>query len=163
MYFISAKEVEKAERTKFFFTHWGSPRIVISTGIFQCDDLDGFVIFNEEKSILGFITFVIKGSECEIISLDSLIENQGLGSRLIQIVEGVAKENGCQSMKVITTNDNLKALSFYQKRGYKITKVLPDAVKHARRMKPEIPLVAENGIPIRDEIIFEKTFRNNLI
>jgi hypothetical protein len=61
------------------------------------------------------------------------------------------------NMKLITTNDNLHALGFYQKRGYVLTKLYPDIVKEARKIKPEIPLVSENGIPIRDELLLEKS------
>lgn len=57
---------------------------------------------------------------------------------------------------LITTNDNLNALGFYQKRGFRIKAVYPGAVDEARRIKPEIPLAASNGIPIRDEIELEK-------
>jgi len=47
-------------------------------------------------------------------------------------------------------------LKFYQKRGDNITKVIPNAVEKARKQKPSIPQFAENGIPIRDEILLEK-------
>ena len=33
--------------------------------------------------------------------------------------------------------------------------VEPDAVTRSREIKPSIPLIAENGLPIRDEITFE--------
>ena len=57
---------------------------------------------------------------------------------------------------VITTNDNLDALRFYQKRGYTITKVHTDALKGWRKQKPEIPETGFYDIPIRDEIELEK-------
>ena len=34
--------------------------------------------------------------------------------------------------------------------------VYPDAVENSRQLKPEIPLVGNDGIPIRDEIELEK-------
>lgn len=36
--------------------------------------------------------------------------------------------------------------------------IYPDAVTEAPTLKPQIPLVAENGIPIRDEVEFEVRF-----
>ncbi|TCP29208.1 hypothetical protein EV207_1117 [Scopulibacillus darangshiensis] len=60
-------------------------------------------------------------------------------------------------MKLITTNINLHALGFYQKRGYRIVKIIQNAVPKAREIKPGIPLVAENGIPICDEILLKNT------
>ena len=141
----------------FFIDYWGSPKMVISSGIFQCDELVGFAALNENGDIVGLITFVISGEECEIISLDSIEENKGIGTRLIQQSEQTAREQDCRQVKLVTTNDNLHALQFYQKRGYRLVHIYPNAVERARRIKPAIPLFAENGIPICDEIILEKT------
>jgi hypothetical protein len=57
----------------------------------------------------------------------------------------------------VTTNDNVDALRFYQRRGFRLRAVRPGAVDDARRtLKPEIPAVGEQGIPIRDEIELER-------
>ncbi|WP_332297122.1 GNAT family N-acetyltransferase [Mammaliicoccus sciuri] len=71
-------------------------------------------------------------------------------------LEEIYMENDITKISVITTNDNLNSLKFYQKRGYSITKVIPNPVEKARKQKNSIPLFAENGIPIRDEIVLEK-------
>lgn len=157
MSIYSTKELDKNVLKQFFTDHWGSPQMIISSGIFQCDELDGFAVLNEAGNIIGLVTYVFQGDECEIISIDSLVENKGIGSSLLQKVEETAKEQQCNHIKVITTNDNLHAMGFYQKRGYRISEVLLNAVDKAREIKPEIPLVADNGIPIRDEIIFVKS------
>jgi len=154
---VHTTKLEKSVITHFFTDHWGGPQMVISSGIFQCDELDGFAVLNEKGDIVGLITFVISGEECEIISLDSIEENKGIGTRLIQQSEQTAREQDCRQVKLVTTNDNLHALQFYQKRGYRLVHIYPNAVERARRIKPAIPLFAENGIPICDEIILEKT------
>jgi hypothetical protein len=56
---------------------------------------------------------------------------------------------------LITTNDNLNALRFYQKRGFRLAALYPGAVDESRTIKPQIPLVGENGIPLHDEIRLE--------
>jgi GNAT superfamily N-acetyltransferase len=94
--------------------------------------------------------------ECEIISLDSLREGVGIGSSLLGKVEEEASINGCLSLSVITTNDNLHALGFYQRRGFQLVELKCNAVETARIHKPSIPYIAENGIPIRDEILLSK-------
>ncbi len=68
----------------------------------------------------------------------------------------MAKERSCQKIKLITTNDNLHALKFYQKRGYCLSVLLKGAVDRARERKPEIPQLGNEGIPIRDEILLSK-------
>jgi hypothetical protein len=69
---------------QFFINHWGSPQMVVSTGVYDCSELDGFAAVQGNREITGLITFVIRGEECEIVSLDSVIENQGIGSALLQ-------------------------------------------------------------------------------
>ncbi len=102
--------------------------------------------------LAGLITYTLRGQECEITSLNSVEEGKGIGTALIQAVEDAARAHGCSVLKLTTTNDNLKALGFYQKRGFVLSRLLPDAVTRARALKPEIPLIGYAGIPIRDEI-----------
>ncbi|GGP16348.1 hypothetical protein GCM10011346_47890 [Oceanobacillus neutriphilus] len=130
--------------------------MVISSGIFDCTALEGYAVLNKNREIIGYISYVIKDSECEIISLDSIEESKGIGTALIQEVEHVAKERSCQKIKLITTNDNLHAFKFYQKRGYRLSALFKGAVDRAREQKPEIPQLGSDGIPIRDEILLSK-------
>jgi GNAT superfamily N-acetyltransferase len=146
---------------EFFKKQWGSSQMVISTGVYHCDELDGLVVFADNGEIIGLLTYVKRGEEWEIISLDSVIENKGIGSLLLQSFEKKVKENGGTIIKLITTNDNLRALQFYQKRGFTIAAIVVNAVEKARTIKPQIPFVAENGIPIRDEIILQKELSCN--
>jgi ribosomal protein S18 acetylase RimI-like enzyme len=159
MNIVTNSKIDKLKINHFFKEYWGSPEMVISSGTFQCNKLDGFAVLNESEEIIGLITYKFHAGICEIISLDSLVEKSGIGSSLINKVEQTALEKGTSQIKVITTNDNLLALSFYQKRGYQIVEVLANAVDQARKIKPEIPLTADNGIPIRDEIVLQKCLR----
>jgi ribosomal protein S18 acetylase RimI-like enzyme len=152
------KEITLENRDKivsFFKEHWGSPEMIISTGIYQCDTLDGF-IFEENNQIIGLITYVIKDNEIEVISLDSLQEGKGIGTSLMKKIENIAKQKKLQVVSLVTTNDNLNALKFYQKRGYRITTVIPNGVNKARNLKPSIPLIGNEGIPLNDELILKK-------
>ncbi|MGV2939247.1 GNAT family N-acetyltransferase [Mesobacillus sp. LC4] len=149
------EDLPKNKIIEFFKLHWGSPEMVISSGVYDCSTLDGFAIV-KENNIIGLVTYVIIDTECEIISLDSTEEGKGIGTSLVKEVENIALEKKCTLIKLITTNDNLLALKFYQKRGFVISKVINNAVEKARKLKPEIPLVGNDGIPIRDEIELKK-------
>ena len=109
-----------------------------------------------EKSLVGLLTYRLDDTSCEVISLDSLTEDQGIGSALLQSVEQAAKEKGCNRIWLVTTNDNIHALRFYQRRGYVLAAVHPQAIEISRQLKPQIPLIGNEGIPLRDEIEFEK-------
>jgi RimJ/RimL family protein N-acetyltransferase len=156
MNIISTKNLPQNKLTKFFTIHWGSPQMVISSGVYNCSELDGFAIVNAEDQIIGLITYVFRNNECEIISLDSLEEGKGIGTILVQEVERAARHHQCGRVTLVTTNDNVQALKFYQKRGFQLVKIHRNAVGRAREIKPEIPLIGIDGIPLRDEIEFEK-------
>ncbi|GIO24868.1 GNAT family N-acetyltransferase [Oceanobacillus sp. J11TS1] len=140
----------------FFKEHWDGSEMVISSGVYYCDSLDGF-IFEENHKVLGLVTYVIHGNEAEVISLDSICEGRGIGSLLMAEVEKRLQLYGVKLISLVTTNDNLNALKFYQKRGYKIEAVFTDAVKKAREIKSSIPLIGNDGIPINDEIKLVKS------
>jgi len=105
---------------------------------------------------VGLITVHIGDSECEITTLDSLDESIGVGTALVEAVENWAREAGIERLWLVTTNDNLEALKFWQKRGYELVSVHRNAIADARRIKPQIPITGLNGITIRDEIELEK-------
>lgn len=125
--------------------------MVLSGVVYHLNELPGFVAI-DEQNILGMITYLDRGNTLEVISLDSLRANQGIGSALLQKVETTAVLSHKTGVELITTNDNLHALGFYQRRGYRLTQLFPEAVDQSRKIKPQIPAVADNGIPIRDEL-----------
>lgn len=154
---IIAKRMIAADTVKSFFVeHWETTHVVFSIGKFHYAELEGFAVMDENDEITGMGTYKILDQECEIISLNSEHEKQGVGSSLLYVIENIAKEKNCHSIKAITTNDNLQALKFFQKRGYVISDIVRNAVEESRKTKPEIPFYSKDGIPIRDEIILEK-------
>ncbi|MGZ9234779.1 MAG: GNAT family N-acetyltransferase [Anaerolineales bacterium] len=126
--------------------------------IFRPEQLEGFVI-EDAGEWMGLLTFFIKEDECEVTSLDSLREGQGIGSMLINKAIAESRARDCRRLFLITTNDNLRALGFYQKRGFEMVAVHRGAVNESRKRKPSIPLVGMDGIPLRDEIELEITLK----
>lgn len=128
--------------------------MLVHGDVFRTDQLDGFVT-EEQGQWIGLVTFCVSQAGCEIISLNSLKEGQGIASRLTQKVIAVAREGKCRRVFVSTTNDNLHALGFYQKRGFELAAIRRGAVNESRKIKPQIPLTGYYDIPIRDEIELE--------
>ncbi|KAF0995244.1 hypothetical protein BJQ97_01905 [Geobacillus sp. TFV-3] len=102
MNIVPTKQLDRAIVNQFFNDHWGSPQMVVSTGIYTCSELDGFAAVENGQRIIGLITFVIRGHECEIISLDSIMENRGVGSALLHEAETWARQQGCTTVQLIT-------------------------------------------------------------
>jgi ribosomal protein S18 acetylase RimI-like enzyme len=134
--------------------NWGDEFVIAHGVIYHPDTLDGFFAFDAGEWI-GEITFHFSGNDCEIVSLDSLRQGQGIGTLLIDKAVEEASARGCQRIFLITTNDNLNALGFYQKRGFELVAVHRGAVNESRKVKPGIPLIGNDGIPLRDEIELE--------
>jgi GNAT superfamily N-acetyltransferase len=140
--------------TTFLIEHWDSARAVTRGRLFFADEKPGFVAIKDDKSI-GLITYELLGDECEITTLNSLEEGKGIGTALINAVKDVALQAGCERLLVITTNDITHAIRFYQRYGFTIATIYPNSIEEARKIKPEIPLTGNDGIPLRDEIEFE--------
>jgi len=133
---------------------WGSSRIVSRGVLYDAATLPAFIAKLGSEPV-GLATYSIAGAQCQIVTLDSLAEGRGIGSALIEAVKAAAVEAGCRRLWLITTNDNLPALGFYQKRGLVITAIHRNALEISRRIKPEISLYGRDGIPLRDEIELE--------
>jgi len=123
--------------------------------MYQADELPGFVAVEKDKPV-GLITYRISGKECEITSMNSEVEGKGVGSALVEAVKKAALEAGCKRLWLVTTNDNTHALHFWQKRGFLIKAIHVNALEKSRKLKPEIPLTGNDGIPLRDEIELER-------
>lgn len=154
----ATNEDDRLFMREFIARRWFGEAIIIHGHFFYPAELPGFIA-QQDNLVSGLITYQIKKAECKIVTLDSLIGGLGIGSRLIDTVKGTAIEAGCNQMTVITTNDNLGAIGFYQKRGFRLREIHSGAVEKARELKPTIPMVGNHGIPIRDEILLEMSLK----
>ena len=128
--------------------------ILVSRGKgYKAQDLDGILVFEKGK-IVGIGLYYIKNSECEIVLMETFIQNKGIGTQLIQKIKEIAEKEKCKRIWLITTNENINAIRFYQKRGFHLSNIYINALEESRKINPEIPK-EENGIEIRDEIEFE--------
>ncbi|MBH8598569.1 GNAT family N-acetyltransferase [Thermoactinomyces sp. CICC 10523] len=134
---------------------WGGAKMVSKGNVFHLHELSALIAIQRGKPV-GAVTFAIRADAAEILSLNALIPNCGVGGSLLRAVEQKVREQGGKRICLITTNDNLNALRFYQKRGYRMVALYPGAVDEARKQKPSIPLVGNEGIPLHDEIELEK-------
>ncbi|MCA9521523.1 MAG: GNAT family N-acetyltransferase [Myxococcales bacterium] len=130
--------------------------IVVSRGIaHRVAELEGFCAWRGTRR-MGIATYRIDGNRCELVTIDAYVQWHGIGSRLIAAVERAAEDAGCDSIWLITTNDNVDALRFYQRRGYRIAAAHLGAIEASRAIKPQIPHIGFYGIAIRDELELHK-------
>lgn len=136
---------------------WGSTRMATRGRLVDLRGARGFVAESDSgPDWLGYANYEIEGSAMEIVALESLAQGQGVASALLAACVSVAREANLERLWLISTNDNVDAVRYYQRRGFVLVAVHRDAVTLARRdLKPEIGLIGEHGIPIRDEIELE--------
>jgi GNAT superfamily N-acetyltransferase len=115
------------------------------------------LVAERDGTLAGVLTFVLGEEDCEILTLHAAERFGGTGSALVEAVEKLAAGAGCSRLWLITTNDNVDALRFYQRRGFRLAALHPGAVDHSRaQLKSDIPPIGEHGIPLRDELELEK-------
>ncbi len=133
---------------------WYTMQMVVHGESIDLGSADGYYAC-EGNEIVGLITYRTAGNEMEILSLDSFQEGRGIGTGLLETVVAEARETGIRRIMLVTTNDNLAALRFYQKRGFDMCRFCRNALDQARKIKPEIPLTGMDGIPLKHEIELE--------
>lgn len=141
---------------EFMIEHWGAEMQVVRGEPFWPHALAGFVAEGVDGEHIGLASyrFLDEGTG-ELTTLNSLRSALGVGAALVQAVVDAVRAQGCQRLIVVTTNDNLHALRFYQRNGFVLAALRVNALAESRKIKPQIPLVGFDNIPLRDEIELE--------
>ena len=130
---------------------WGLPVVSIS-GVYDSSTLPGFVS-DEPGGPAGAVTYHLTEGGCEVVTLNSLHPGRGIGSALLAAVKRRADEDG-RRLWLITTNNNVDAIRFYQRRGMDLRALHRDFVDEVRRHKPRLNDHGADGIPFRHALEF---------
>lgn len=149
-----ASEADRPWLREFVRRRWGADVMISRGRLYRPAENPGFIAEEAGKPV-GVITLEFHDGECEVTSIDSLHPGRGIGGALLERAEAEARSRGCHRFWLITTNDNLNALKFYQKRGLRLVAVYAGAVDESRKRRPTISLIGQHGIPLRDEIELE--------
>ena len=156
---IRIREMDESDRPwveRLLEEEWGGVTVVSRGQIHDPTILPGFIALDGKRPV-GLATYLIEGDFCELVTLNSLQQGKGIGTRLVLRVKEAAISAGCRRLWLITTNDNTPALRFYQRRGFRLVALHRDALEVSRMLKPGIPETGLDGIPIRDELELEIT------
>ena len=115
---------------------------------------EGF-IEQRDGQIVGLLTMAYEDDALQVLTLNSTLEGERIGSALMLMAIDDARHRGIRRIWLTTTNDNLRAFGFYQKLGFRLVQVNVGAVDEARKVKPQIPFTGFDGIPIHDEVVLE--------
>jgi ribosomal protein S18 acetylase RimI-like enzyme len=137
---------------------WGSTTVVSRGRVHDASALAALLATDGEE-LVGLATYELDGDACQIVTLEAFRQWSGVGSALLAAVADHARAHGCRRLWLVTTNDNLAALRFYQRRGLRLVALHAGAVDAARALKPEIPQIGNDGIRIADELELELSLR----
>jgi ribosomal protein S18 acetylase RimI-like enzyme len=154
---VSVRNAGPADRAwveQQLIASWGSTTMVSHGQVHDATQLPTLVAVRKD-ALVGLATLRFDQDECELLTIEALCKQAGVGSALLDAVSHEAVRRGCTRLWLITTNDNLDAIRFYQRRGMRLVAVHPGTVDRARELKPSIPEVGEYGIPLHDELEFE--------
>jgi GNAT superfamily N-acetyltransferase len=109
---------------------------------------------------VGLVAWRVEGSgreaEVTVLAVTPDARGLGVGRALIDAAVETLRAAAIERAWLVTTNDNLVALRLYQRAGWRLAALRPGAVDAARRtLKPQIPLLGDHGIPLRDELELE--------
>ena len=156
---IRPREVVDQAAARAFLARHGSLRVARLGELVHPLDHPALVAETGGGQLLSMLTYVPgqDWQQCEILTLHADEQWRGAGTALIEVAGQLARRRGCSRLWVITTNDNVDALRFYQRRGFCLVRVHRGAVDRSRTtLKPEIPPAGAYGIPLRDEIELER-------
>lgn len=152
--YVRLADLDRAEINTFLISRWFTLDMIVHGEVIHLDNADGMAAI-DSGAIVGLITWRPAGDALEILSFDSLREGQGIGTALMEYAADEARKLGIRRLVLTTTNDALTALRFYQRHGFDLVRLRRGAVDEARRKKPQIPLIGENGIPLHHELDLE--------
>lgn len=152
---IAARDLEEVRAE--LVANWHSPQIWSLGRRHQADELPGFVA-EVETAFAGLITmnFDPGGWQCEVITLSARLPGQGVGAALLAAAEQAARERGCRRVYLTTTNDNTRAIRFYQRCGWRFAMLHKGLIDVVRSLGVDLPATGFDGIPVHDEIEFER-------
>ena len=148
------QDSDREDVARFIEKHWQSRKVMSHGREFYPHQEQG-LLERRDGDIVGLLTFHVDDKAMEILTLNSTLDGERIGSSLmLQAVEH-ARSHHWERIWLTTTNDRLRAIRFYQRLGFRMTAVNVGVVDDARKKKPEIPLVGEGGVEIHDEIVME--------
>jgi len=154
MEIIALSNEYKQEVETIAANSWDGLNIAVHRELYNLRDLPCIIALSDNR-VIGYCYYRILNGECEIMAIESMQKNSGVGSALIKRVNELASAEKCTRVYLQTTNDNTNALRFYQRRGFNMCEIRFNELEYARKLKPVIPLVGEDDIPLLHEIELE--------
>jgi len=135
----------------------GGPPVIGALRKYMPFDVEGLVWQDAQSGRQGLISWWVDGRRAEIVSVHAEPPGSGIGTRIMDAADRELRRRGVKTAVLATTNDNVRALSFYIKRGYRLVRLHLDVMDRVRAAKSGVPLTGRNGIPLQDMWELQRT------
>jgi ribosomal protein S18 acetylase RimI-like enzyme len=113
------------------------------------------VVAERDGEVVGYAPYSLAGHIAFVCVMSNFFEDEEVTRALIGAVEALCRRAGRGFLRAVTSNDAIELLGLLQQLGYRIVAIWPNAMDLVRELKPRLPAIAANGVPIRDEIELE--------
>jgi GNAT superfamily N-acetyltransferase len=141
-----AHDRERTAAAQTLIREWGDPILVRGT-CYPIGDCELFVAGAMEG--VAAVSYREKPI-AELVAINAFTRHAGIGTALLEFIISALAD--FEELRLTTTNDNVDALRFYQRRGFRLAALRTGAVDTARERKTTIPVVGDHGIPVHDEL-----------
>jgi len=155
MKIIELTDEYKEEVERIATDSWGGIQVAVHRQLFDLRGLPCLIAVSENQKLLGYCFYRFADNECEIMAFESIRPSNGVGTAMVDAMVKIARDEKCKRLYLQTTNDNTRAFRFYQRRGFMMCDVRWNELNYSRKIKPVIPLLGEEDIPLQHEIEFE--------
>ena len=146
---------DKTELCRIMLASWGSHSMMIGLHVYDVAEIDALGLFEPSGATAALASWTVRGGTAYLCALHSLRPGEGVAIRMLDAVADAARAAGAKKLKAMLTNDNMPGMTFYQRRGFRLSGLYLEAIDHYRSVEPDIIKTGYKDIPIHDAIELE--------
>lgn len=146
---------DKTELCRIMLASWGSHSMMIDLHVYDVAEIDALGLFDGSGKTAALASWTLRGDSAYLCALHSLKPGEGVAIQMLDAVIFAARKAGARKLKAMLTNDNMPGMTFYQRRGFRLSGLYLEAIDHYRSVEPDIIKTGYKDIPIHDAIELE--------
>jgi len=146
---------DKTELCRIMLASWGSHSMMIGLHVYDVAEIDALGLFEPSGRTAALASWTVRGDSAYLCALHSLKPGEGVAIQMLDAVIFAARKAGAKRLKAMLTNDNMPGMTFYQRRGFRLSGLYLEAIDAYRSVVPSIIKTGYKDIPIHDAIELE--------
>ena len=146
---------DKTELCRIMLASWGSHSMMIDLHVYDVAEIDALGLFESSGATAALASWTARGDTAYLCALHSLRPGEGVAVRMLDAVIEAARTTGAKKLKAMLTNDNMPGMTFYQRRGFRLSGLYLEAIDAYRSVVPTIIKTGYRDIPIHDALELE--------